>query len=86
MSTQAVISLDEYRQANGIQLLMGQAWPKNRAKGDFRKERTAVAEAGLRITSCAFCGAESPPLDGPAGRAWFANHTSNGDCSQPVIV
>lgn len=86
MSTQAVISLDEYRKTAGIQLLMNQVWPINRQKGDFRKERAALAEQQLRVTYCGFCGCSSPELDGPTGRAWFANHTSNGDCSQRVVA
>ena len=63
-----------------ISRLHQQVWPKNRERGDFRKQRKAFAEMELRTVICAFCGASSPQLDGPTGRAWFASH----ECKEPA--
>lgn len=70
----SVTSLDEYRAANGIELLMGQVWPANRLKGDFRKERAEAADLELRRVICAHCEKRSRLLDGPTGRAWWESH------------
>jgi len=88
MGSQGVTVLDDYRgkKPSDIDVLMSQVWPANRIRGDFRAAIRAQAELELRVTYCAFCGASSPELDGPMGRAWFATHTSNGDCTQKVIA
>lgn len=74
MTEHAVVSLDEYRQANGIALLLSQAWPRSRDI-DFRVVVREQADLELRTVICGFCGDRSPELDGPTGRAWFASHT-----------
>lgn len=83
-----VYSLDEYRgdAPSDITLLMNQTWPRNRKRGDFRREIRDQAELELRVTYCGFCGAKSKKLDGPAGREWFAHHTTSGACSQRVVA
>ena len=73
MTVRAVTSLEEYRDSHGIELLLSQPWPKSRAN-DFRVAVREQADLELRVTICGFCGAESRPLDGPTGRAWFASH------------
>lgn len=77
MTSRAVVSLDEYRgdRPSDIRMLLNQTWPMNRTRGDYRVALMAQAEAELRVTICGFCGTESPQLDGPTGRAWFASHT-----------
>jgi len=84
VSSQGVVSLDEYREQNGIKHLLGQAWPASRR--EFLAARREQADLGLRVTVCAFCGASSPELDGPMGRAWFHAHTTSGDCTQKAIL
>lgn len=73
MTTDAVVSLDEYRQAHGIDLILSRSWPRSRDR-DFRAAAREQADLELRVTICGFCGAESRLLDGPTGRAWFASH------------
>lgn len=59
-----------------IEGLRRQAWPAS--KKDYLAEQRQIADAGLRIVVCGFCGMESPMLDGPTGRAWFRSHECQG--------
>ena len=57
-----------------ITRLRQQPWPKNRENGDFWQTLRAAGDLEPRKVICGFCAAESPLLDGPSGRAWFAHH------------
>lgn len=75
MSDDAVVSLDEYREKNGIQLLLSQPWPKSRNK-DFRVAQRAHAEEQTRRVICAHCEKRSRLLTGPMARAWWNHHVT----------
>lgn len=58
----------------GIAHIMGQTWPANREKGDYRALLREQADLEPRRVICGFCGRRSRMLRGPEGRAWFSAH------------
>lgn len=59
---------------DGIAHLLSQTWPSNRKRGDFRDLLRAQADLEPRRVICGHCEKQSPLVDGPAGRAWWASH------------